>query len=330
MMMQPFDEEGCEADMPDLGALAGFPSMHKVEVPLAMRLAMGANPHQQAALYGEFAAACELISGASLSYTALVNASAGMYLMGEFEKPAVAIIRYGSPVAVASGMSLEEAVEALGCLFSKNASGSTVIFNRTVDGVLADQLVSLVPELILAPAYTVEAKARLVDRTLLAPRPTLRADTLMEGRSVAFGLLLQDRERPGINPGLWQGAENLGELWPAALFAWRVAKHVRSPGAVLVKGERTVAIATGSYTAAHLPALAHEVGGGPEVLRGCVIALDEALENEGILEAFARTKPTVLLHPGNADEGLEDILVQRAKALGVLLIATGRAYRRLC
>ncbi len=328
--MQPFDEEGSEADMPDLGALAGFPSIHKVEVPLSMRLATGANAHQQAALYGDFAAACELIRGAALSYPALVNASAGMYLMGEFEKPAVAIIRYGSPLAVASAMSLEEAVEELGSLFSKNVPGSTVIFNRTVDGVLADQLASLLPELILAPTYTVEAKERLTGRTLLAPRPTLRADTLMECRSVSFGLLLQDRERPGINPGLWQGAENLGELWPAALFAWRVAKHVRSPGAVFVKGERTVVIAAGSYAAAHLPVLAHEIGGELDVLRGCVIALDEALESEGVLEAFARTRPMVVLHPGNADEVLEEILVQRAKALDVLLISTGRAYRRLC
>src|SRR5690606_4233844 len=100
--------EGAETG-PDLAALGGFPETLQLTLPKAQALRYGENPHQQAALYGSFHEHFEQLQGKALSYNNILDITAATYLIGEFERPTVAILKHTNPCGVGSGDSLLEA-----------------------------------------------------------------------------------------------------------------------------------------------------------------------------------------------------------------------------
>ena len=175
-----------------------FPSILRINFPLAQSLRYGENPHQRAALYSDGSglgiAGATQLQGKELSFNNLVDLDACWELAQEFDEPAAIIVKHTNPCGAATGKSILEAYEkALAC-DPVSAFGGVIGINRTVDGEAAAEIAKLFVEAIAAPAFSPEARERfaakknlrLVEVRSAPPRPVVK--------QVSGGLLLQDAD----------------------------------------------------------------------------------------------------------------------------------------
>ena len=149
--------EEADADEPDLDAISGLPKVMEVTCEKAMNLRYGETPHQQAALYGSFLDHFEQLQGKELSYNNILDVSAAAYLIGEFERPTVAILKHTNPCGVASADDLAEAWELAFATDRPAPFGGIIVVNNTVDDVLAGKIAEIFCEVIIAPGFSPEA-----------------------------------------------------------------------------------------------------------------------------------------------------------------------------
>ncbi len=225
-----------------------FPERITLSGRLLQHLRYGENPHQRAALYGTGerrigVAGATQLQGKELSYNNLNDTDAAFELAAEFEQPAVAIVKHANPCGVAVAQdTLTAWARALAC-DPVSAYGGIVALNRPLDGSTAAALSDLFLEVVIAPGVDGDA------RTVLAPKRNLRLlvteampDPAAAGltlRSLAGGLLVQERDAGRVGEGdltvVTRRAPTLVERVDL-LFAFRVAKHVKSNEIVYAKG----------------------------------------------------------------------------------------------
>ena len=126
-----------QAEGPDLAALGGFPATLNLNWKKAQALRYGENPHQQAALYGTFHEHFSQLQGKELSYNNILDITAATYLIGEFERPTVAILKHTNPCGVASADSLIAAWEKAYATDRQAPFGGIIIVNQTLGADLA-------------------------------------------------------------------------------------------------------------------------------------------------------------------------------------------------
>ncbi|HQU08740.1 MAG: hypothetical protein B7X06_00950, partial [Verrucomicrobia bacterium 21-51-4] len=255
--------EGDPIESLDLAALGGFEPELCLKWPRAQMLAHGENSHQRAAVYGPVADYFKQCAGPFPGFTAIQDLVAGMFLMGEFEKAAVAVIKQGHIVGVMVALSVEDA-------WSQWPAGSrvpeaVVVLNRTVDASFLEQLSVAGARVLLAPGYTMDAIEWAAQGapqvSLLEMTQLLRAESLLDIRLLPFGALVQDRERFSMSLSAFRLEP--GVLIPPCvledvLFAARCAKHMRSCGVVIAHKETTLAISTGQLSGRDAWLLARE------------------------------------------------------------------------
>ena len=187
-----------QAVEPDLAALRGFPATLTHSWKKAQSLRYGENPHQQAALYGTFHDHFSQLQGKELSYNNLLDITAATYLIGEFERPTVAILKHTNPCGVASADSLLEAWDHAYATDRQAPFGGIIVVNQTLDGDLARAIADIFTEVIIAPRFHDEALAifsKKKNLRLMIAKGGIGADALQEIRSVVGGVLVQDRDR---------------------------------------------------------------------------------------------------------------------------------------
>ena len=192
---------------PDLGALGGFPATLSRSWALSQPLRYGENPHQKAALYGTFREHFEQLQGKELSYNNILDISSATYLIGEFERPTVAILKHTNPCGVGSAETLSEAWGKAYATDRQAPFGGIIVVNRTLDGELAALIADIFTEVIIAPRFSPEALAALGRKKnlrLMVAREGLGADSLQEIRSVVGGVLVQDRDRALGDPAAFK------------------------------------------------------------------------------------------------------------------------------
>lgn len=314
---------------PDLGALSGFPKTWQTELTQTMLLPQGENPHQQAALYGRFFDCLNPLQGEPLCFTHIMDASTAVYLIGEFEKAAVALIRRGMPIAVASAETLEEAWESLLVPNSQELAGCVMIANRTLDERLSRRMADAQIDVMIAPCFTEDALKALSLRQairLLAVRDFLGPESLKEIRSVIGGILVQDRDTMRARPGYWQVASTRqpsAEEWAGLSFGWKVAKHAKSSAVVLARGEQTLGISSGqsspieSMEGACLQANRLGVS-----LDGAVLVSDSALDSAAALEFAVKKGIRAILHPGDKRLDAESLRAANLSTMAVVFSGT--------
>ncbi len=132
-----------------------------LSLPLVMRLRYGENPHQNAALYGDFERHFEKLHGKELSFNNILDISAATNLIAEFSKPTVAILKHTNPCGVGSDTDLRKAWEKAFATDKQAPFGGIIICNRPVDEVLARAISEIFSEVIIAPDFEPEARAIL-------------------------------------------------------------------------------------------------------------------------------------------------------------------------
>jgi phosphoribosylaminoimidazolecarboxamide formyltransferase / IMP cyclohydrolase len=323
-----------------------FPPVLTVAGRLRQSLRYGENPHQQAALYvaGERrygVAAAEQVQGKELSFNNLNDTDAAFELVAEFDAPAVAVIKHANPCGVATGRSLSEAyVKALAC-DPISAYGGIIAVNRPLDGEAAAAIAKLFAEVVIAPAVAPEARAALARRTALRllvtggmPDPAAPGMTM---RSLAGGFLLQTRDAGRIDAAelkaVTKRAPTPREL-ADLLFAFRVAKHVKSNAIVYAKDGATVGIGAGQMSrvdSARIAAWKAEEAGKAAGLaespaRGSVVASDAFFPFADGLEAAVAAGATAVIQPGGSVRD-EEVIAAADKA-GIAMVFTAVRHFR--
>ncbi|MDB5314215.1 MAG: bifunctional phosphoribosylaminoimidazolecarboxamide formyltransferase/IMP cyclohydrolase [Rhodospirillales bacterium] len=320
-----FAEQQGEALPPRL-AMAGVLRQH---------LRYGENPHQQAAFYvtqprAGIATATQA-QGKELSYNNLGDTDAAFECVAEFEPPTIVIVKHANPCGVATGDTLSAAWDrALAC-DPTSAFGGIVAANRTLDAEAAAKITAIFTEVVVAPDADEAARAIFARkknlRLLLTgglPDPTLPGMTL---RTVAGGFLAQSRDAGRVTRAdlrvVTRRAPTEAEL-DDLLFAFRVAKHVKSNAIIYAKDGATVGIGAGQMSRVDSSRIAAWKAG--DAAKGSVVASDAFFPFADGLLAAAAAGATCVIQPGGSMRDAE--VIAAADEAGLAMVFTGMRHFR--
>ena len=308
-------------------------------------LSYGENPHQRAALYTEIGARSHVLSrvgklhGRELSFNNVLDLDAARRLLGEFEVPACVIVKHNNPCGVACAESIGDAYEkALAC-DPMSAFGGVVAVNREVTAALAERLNEHFIEVLLGPGYEEgaldvlrrkEALRILEDEERRGLDPRER-----DVKRVRGGLLVQDSDREPDEQAEMEVVSQeqpSDEQWEDLLFAWRVARHVRSNAIVLAKDRATIGIGAGQMSRVDSVRIAiekaREARGerAEEFVRGSVCASDAFFPFPDGPEAAIEAGTSAFIQPGGSKRDLD--VIASCDDAGTAMIFTGRRHFR--
>jgi len=316
---------------------------------LAQTLRYGQNPHQAAAFYTDGTdipgvATAKQHQGKELSYNNINDTDAAFRLVAEFDPaqgPAVAIIKHANPCGVARGDTFAQAFGRAFDCDRTSAFGGIVALNGTLDGDTARAISEIFTEVVIAPEATDEAKdvfAAKKNLRLLTTGglPDAKAARLAV-RQVSGGWLVQDDDIGRIT------AEDLKVVTKLAptddqvadmLFAWRVAKHVKSNAIIYARDMATVGIGAGqmsrvdSSTIAALKAkrMADEISLSESPAVGSVVASDAFFPFPDGLLAAAEAGATAVIQPGGSMR--DDAVIEAADEAGLAMVFAGMRHFR--
>jgi len=316
---------------------------------LKMPLRYGENPHQQAALYiplgpgASGVAQAQQVQGKELSYNNLNDANAALDLTAEFRDadPTIIIVKHANPCGVATRASLAEAwAEALAC-DSVSAFGGIVAANRPLDGATAEAITQIFTEVVVAPDADQDARAIFATKKNL--RLLLTSDLPDPARGgqmlavIAGGLLVQDRDNGRVTRDQLQCVtkrQPSEQEIADCLFAWTVAKHVKSNAIVYAKDRVTAGIGAGQMNrrdsariAAAKAIEAAETNAWPAPRTvGSAVASDAFFPFADGLLAAAEAGATAVIQPGGSIR--DDEVIAAADQAGLAMLFTGMRHFR--
>lgn len=326
-----------------------MPAYRAVGGRLQQSLRYGENPHQSAGFYvsGETrfgVATASQLQGKELSYNNINDTDAAFELVAEFnpeERAACAIIKHANPCGVATANDLTTAFElALRC-DPVSAFGGIIALNRPLDAETAERITQIFTEVIIAPAASDEARAIVAKKKNLRllvsgglPDPSAPGLSI---RNVAGGYLVQNRDIGRIDPSslkiVTKRAPSADEMTDL-IFAFRVAKHVKSNAIVYAKNGATVGIGAGqmsrldsSRIAARKAEDATEAAGLKTNLAiGSVVASDAFFPFADGLVSAAEAGATAIIQPGGSMR--DDEVIAAADDAGLAMVFTGMRHFR--
>jgi phosphoribosylaminoimidazolecarboxamide formyltransferase/IMP cyclohydrolase len=328
------------------GSRALFPAQSNGRFVKLQDLRYGENPHQQAAFYrdlypapGSLAVARQL-QGKELSYNNIADADAAWECVKSFEASACVIVKHANPCGVAVGAS---PLEAYGKAFQTDptsAFGGIIAFNRPVDGAAATAVSKQFVEVLMAPAFTDEAlevfKAKANVRLLQIALPPGGATdwangrNMMDAKRVGSGLLLQtadnrvlSRSELSFPTKLKPTDAQLDDL----LFAWTVAKYVKSNAIVFCGGGMTLGVGAGQMSRIDSARIASiKAGHAGLSLQGSAVASDAFFPFRDGLDVVVEQGAACVIQPGGSMRDAE--VIAAADERGVAMVFTGVRHFR--
>ncbi len=329
--------------------VGGTPRRRSFAGTLAQGLRYGENPHQSAAFYTDGnprpgVATATQHQGKELSYNNINDTDAAFELVSEFapaDGPACVIIKHANPCGVARGSSLKEAYSRAFDCDRTSAFGGIIALNQTLDAETAKEITGIFTEVVIAPGATDEARAvfaakknlRLLTTDTLA-YPTAAA---LAARQVAGGWLVQDKDVGRIDP---QDLKVVTKRAPSdqemadMMFAWTVAKHVKSNAIIYVKDRATVGVGAGQMSrvdstriaARKAQDMAEVLGLDAPLTQGSVVASDAFFPFADGLITAAEAGATAIIHPGGSMR--DDEVIAAADERGLAMVLTGMRHFR--
>jgi phosphoribosylaminoimidazolecarboxamide formyltransferase/IMP cyclohydrolase len=313
-----------------------FPETLPLAFHRAAELRYGENPHQAAALYGDFFQFFEKLHGKELSYINILDIAAVQELIEEFptdEGAALAIVKHTNPCGVGHGATPLEAWERAFATDREAPFGGIIALNQPLDLPLAQAIDEIFSEIVIAPAFEANAldllQRKKNRRLMRAVRPVTRAGEQLV-HSVPGGVLVQEADRAPLAEEplriVTQRAPTDDEL-RALRFAWRVAKHVKSNAIVFGAAGRTLGIGAGQMSRVDSARVAVWKAQNAKLsLAGSAVASDAFFPFPDGVEAIAAAGATAVIQPGGALR--DDEVVAAADRLGLAMVFTGRRHFR--
>jgi phosphoribosylaminoimidazolecarboxamide formyltransferase / IMP cyclohydrolase len=307
-----------------LEGASDFPERIAIFAERLQHLRYGENPHQSAAFYrpagpAKGLAAAEQLHGPALSYNNLLDWSAALGLLIEFDDPAAVVIKHTNPCGVALGTGVAAAMSRAKACDPVSIYGGIVGVNRTLDMGVVKELSGILLEILFAPDFAADALEELrrsKKKCRVLRLPCQAADypgRMRDIRSVLGGLLVQDSDLTDLDPAALRVVSKrapTGAEVAALRFAWRVAKHAKSNAIVLTSADQVVGVGAGQMNRVDSSRIAvmRARANGLET-KGTVCASDAFFPFRDGLDVVAEAGATAVIHPGGS---VRDEEVQKA------------------
>ncbi|PYK34166.1 MAG: bifunctional phosphoribosylaminoimidazolecarboxamide formyltransferase/inosine monophosphate cyclohydrolase [Verrucomicrobia bacterium] len=295
-----------------------------LSLPLVTRLRYGENPHQKAALYGDFDKHFEKLHGKELSFNNILDISAATNLIGEFDDPTVAILKHTNPCGVGSDADLRKAWDKAFATDKQAPFGGIIICNRPLGEPLAKAISEIFSEVIIAPDFDAEARGILQKKKNLRLVRLLTAATearpTRDIRSVCGGVLVQDADSANaIRENVVTKRQPTKTELKAMLFGSRVVKHVKSNAIVYASADRTLGIGAGQMSRIDASRIAiwkaEEAGLS---LKASAVASDAFFPFPDALIAAANAGATCAIQPGGSIRDEEVIAAANERNMAMI------------
>jgi phosphoribosylaminoimidazolecarboxamide formyltransferase/IMP cyclohydrolase len=316
-----------------------FPERLQLAFDKADTMRYGENPHQQAAFYRETVtvpgsiASYQQLQGKELSYNNIADSDAAWECVKAFDGlTACVIVKHANPCGVAIGANAEEAYRKAFKTDPTSAFGGIIAFNCTLDKATAEAVAGQFAEVIIAPEITADARAVFAAkqnlRVLVVPMG--RTTGILDYKRVGGGLLVQSADEARINVAdiklVTKRAPSATEM-SDLLFAWRVAKYVKSNAIVYCKDAMTVGVGAGQMSrvdSARIAAIKAENNGLTVV--GSVVASDAFFPFRDGLDVVAKAGATAVIQPGGSVRDAE--VIAAADEQNIAMVFTGFRHFR--
>mgnify|MGYP001812958145 CR=1 FL=1 len=302
-------------------------------------LRYGENPHQQAAWYRDLYPAegslanAKQHQGKELSYNNIGDADAAWECVRQFDDTACAIIKHANPCGVAIADDMAQAYDLAFATDPTSAFGGIIAFNRPLDGATAASIIERqFLEVLIAPAYSPEAldllQAKKNVRVLEIPGG--KSSPQMESKRIGSGLLIQTSD---LNPLTREACRPVSKIqpdeqqWKDLMFAWKVARMVKSNAIVYASGGRTVGVGAGQMSrvdSARIGRWKAEDAGLP--LGGAVMASDAFFPFRDGIDTAAEAGISAVIQPGGSMR--DDEVIAAANEHGIAMVFTGIRHFR--
>ncbi len=331
------------------GTRSEFPVQANGRFVKLQDLRYGENPHQRAALYRDLYPApgslvtARQLQGKELSYNNLADADAAWECVKSFDEPACVIVKHANPCGVAIGRDGADAYAKAFATDPASAFGGIIAFNRPLDGVAAQAVSKQFVEVLIAPAYATDAldvlaaktNLRVLEISLAGVQPGA-ATAWAQGRNgadvkrIGSGLLMQSADNRNISAvdlkvvtKVKPTPQQLSDL----LFAWRVAKYVKSNAIVFCGDGQTLGVGAGQMSRIDSARIASIKAGHAQLsLKGSVVASDAFFPFRDGVDVVAAAGATAIIQPGGSVR--DDEVVAAADEHGMAMVYTGVRHFR--
>jgi len=320
------------------GARAAFPQRLNLNFEIAQTLRYGENPHQNAAFYRDIepapgSLACyKQLQGKELSYNNIADADAAWECVKTFTQPACVIIKHANPCGVAVAADTLAAYKLAFATDPTSAFGGIIAFNRELDAETAQAVSGQFVEVLIAPAVSPAAKAVLAkkENVRLLEVPLAPGANLLETKRVGGGMLVQSPDNFNIT------AADLKVVTKKAptpqqqedlLFAWRVAKFVKSNAIVFCANGQTIGVGAGQMSRVDSARIASiKAKNANLTLAGTVVASDAFFPFRDGLDVVADAGAVAVIQPGGSMRDAE--VIAAADERGIAMVFTAHRHFR--
>ncbi len=332
-------QPGAESAPAAVPAREAFPAVYTLQFTKTQDMRYGENPHQTAAFYRDAGAAMPgllaswaQLQGKALSYNNIADADAAWECVKSFDEPACVIVKHANPCGVAVADSAASAYAKALQTDPTSAFGGIIAFNRPLDGATAEHVVKQFVEVIIAPAISAETRAvfapkqnvRLLD-VALAPNTNA-----LDYKRVGGGLLVQGNDSRNVAPGELRVVTTLAptpQQLDDLLFAWKVAKFVKSNAIVFCAGGMTLGVGAGQMSridSARIASIKADHAG--LTLAGSAVASDAFFPFRDGLDVVVDAGAACIIQPGGSMR--DDEVIAAADERGVAMVFTGTRHFR--
>ena len=328
------------------GSRAEYPAQSNARFVKLQDLRYGENPHQTAAYYRDLHPAPgslvtgKQLQGKELSYNNIADADAAWECVKSFDTPACVIVKHANPCGVALGANAAEAYAKAFKTDPTSAFGGIIAFNTEVDAATAEHVAKQFMEVLIAPAFTPEALTIFATkknvRVLQIALPKGGATAWEQGRNaqdvkrIGSGLLIQTADNHELKLSdlkVVTKAQPTPQQLQDMLFAWTVAKYVKSNAIVFCAGGMTLGVGAGQMSrldSARIAGIKAEAAGLS--LKGSAVASDAFFPFRDTLDELVKAGATSVIHPGGSVRDEE--VIGAANEHGIAMVLTGVRHFR--
>ena len=336
-------EPGAEAAVQEVPQRIEFPSVFTLQLHKAQDLRYGENPHQSAAFYRDAATAAGAPAGLlagwtqrqgkELSYNNIADADAAWECVKSFgDSPACVIVKHANPCGVALGANAGAAYAKALKTDPTSAFGGIIAFNTVVDGAAAEAVARQFVEVLVAPGYSAEALAvfSAKQNVRVLEVPLSRQVQALDFKRVGGGALLQSTDAMNVSRDALRvvsrrvpSPAELDDL----LFAWRVAKFVKSNAIVFCGGGMTLGVGAGQMSRIDSARIASiKAGHAGLSLQGSAVASDAFFPFRDGLDVVVEAGARCVIQPGGSVRDAE--VIAAADEHGIAMVLTGVRHFR--
>ena len=292
----------------------------------------GENPHQAAAAYkisGDSSNSvlnAKIHQGKKLSYNNIMDADAAFSCLKEFEETACVIVKHANPCGVSKGENMLKVYKQAFNADSLSAFGGVIAMNKQCDELVAEEISKVFVEIVLAPSFTKEAleifstkkNLRVLEVGNIKPR-----EKLLEVRNVVGGIIVQETDTSAIQK---QDLKTVTTAKPSdsevetMLFGWKVLKHIKSNGILILKDNTTVGVGAGQVSRVDSVDIAMKKSG--ENIQGSILCSDAFFPFRDSIDKISNSGIKAVLQPGGSVR--DDEVIEACNEHGIAMVFTGQ------